>query len=104
MSTAEAECENLKARLAAAEKRDEGVRAAYECLLEALIQATIKLAKTEAEVANLEAERNALSKQLAATNTRSPHLPDWTRKLEAVLQSSSWRMVSPLRRIARIIG
>jgi hypothetical protein len=50
LGTAEAEREILKAQLAAAEKRGHGLRAAYECLLEALIQATIKIAVTEAEV------------------------------------------------------
>jgi chromosome segregation ATPase len=67
LSAAEAESEVLKKRLAAAEKRGQGLRAAYECVVEALINATIKIANAEAELANAEAE-------LANAETERDHL------------------------------
>jgi chromosome segregation ATPase len=92
LSAAEAESEILNERLAAAEKREQGLRAAYECLVEALINATIK-------VANTEAERDSLSSPLADTeaklqlteqerDTLSSQVVDKTLRPEAVLQST----------------
>jgi hypothetical protein len=108
LGAAEAEHEILKAQLAAAEKRGQGLRAAYECLLEALIQATIKIAVTEAEVEKVEA---VLSSQLAEKTRQvekveavlSAQLAEKTQQLEAVLQSSPWRITDPVRRIVKII-
>jgi chromosome segregation ATPase len=121
LSAAEAESDVVKKRLAAAEKRGQGLRAAYECVVESLISATIKMANAEAEVANAEAEvanaeaeRDHLSSQLADTeaklrlteeerDTLSSQLTNTRLQLEAVLQSSSWRITQPLRRVVRIL-
>ena len=122
LSAAEAESEVLKKRLAAAEKRGQGLRAAYGCVVEALINTTIKVANAEAEVANAEAEvanaeaeRDQLSSQLADTeaklrltekerDTLSSQLTNTRLQLEAVLHSSSWRITQPLRRLAKILA
>ena len=100
LSAAEAESEVLKKRLAAAEKRGQGLRAAYECAVEALINTTIK-------IANAEAEGDHLSSQLADTeaklrltekerDTLSSQLTNTRLQLEAVLHSSSWRITQPV--------
>ena len=105
----------LKKRLAASEKRGQGLRAAYECVVEALINTTIKIANGEAEVANAEAERDHLLSQLADTeaklrltekerDTLSSLLTNTRLQLEAVLHSSSWRITQPLRRLAKILA
>jgi hypothetical protein len=94
LSNAEAEREILKNRLAAAEKRGQGLRAANECLIEALIQATIRIANIEAELRLTDHERETLSSQLA----------DKTLQFEAILQSSSWRITRPMRRVVKIFS
>ena len=50
MSGTEAECEGLDPPLTVEEKQAEGMREAYECLVETLINATIKIAETEERV------------------------------------------------------
>jgi uncharacterized protein YqiB (DUF1249 family) len=70
LSATEADSEILKKSLTVAEQQAQGLRAAYECLVEALINATIKVAHTEAELANAEAERDSLSSQLADTKAK----------------------------------
>jgi glycosyltransferase involved in cell wall biosynthesis len=80
--------------LAKQQEAAQGLRAAYEALIEPLIGATTKLARTAAErevVAARLAETTAL---LAATQADRAAVAG---QLEGVLQSSSWRLTGPLR-------
>ena len=129
MRAAEVDSEILKKRLAAAEQHGQGLRAAYECLVEALINVTIKVANVEAERDSFEAERDSfeaerdsfeaerdsLSSRLADTEEKlrvteqqcdilASQLSGAQLRLEAVLQSSSWRITRPLRRVVRILA
>ena len=115
LSDAEAERDILNQRLAVAEKQAHGMRGAYECIVEALINATVKVAETEERASSLEADRSllvaqrdTLSAQLASLSAQhaslsaqhaslSAQLAETTLRLEAVLQSTSWRITRPLR-------
>jgi len=68
LSDMEAECEILKRRLAVMEKQALGMRGAYECLVEALIKASINVADIDAKVSTLQAERTSLSFDLPPGN------------------------------------
>jgi len=90
----EAECEGLDPPLTVEEKQAEGMRGAYECLVRTLINATIKIAETKERVFSREAELASLFAQLAETKL----------VLEHVLQSTSWRITSPLRKAGQVLN
>jgi hypothetical protein len=98
----------VKKSVAAAEQRDQGLRAVYECLVEALINATIKVASAEAERDSLSSRLTDTEAKLRLTeqqrDTLASQLSGNRRRLEAVLQSSSWRITRPLRRFVRILA
>jgi hypothetical protein len=94
LSDTEAERDILNQRLARAEKQAHGMRGAYESIVEALINATVKVAETEERASSLEADRSLL---LAQRDSLSAQLAETTLRLEAVLQSTSWRITRPLR-------
>jgi chromosome segregation ATPase len=94
-------------------------RAAYEALIEPLVNATVKVAKAEtehqilraqigslqaeiaalqAEVAALQAEIATLRARLASSQTERAQLLE---QLQAVYQSHSWRVTEPFRRVMR---
>ena len=99
----EAECEILKRRLAVMEKQALGMRGAYECLIEALIKASINVADTDAKVSSLQAELNSLSSLLAERDSLSARLAETTLRLEAVLRSTSW-LTRPLREAVKALS
>ena len=74
MSGTEAECEGLEPPLTVEEKQAEGMREAYECLVETLINATIKIAETKERVSSREAKLATLSAQLAETRLVLEHV------------------------------
>ena len=104
LSDMEAECEILKRRLAVMEKQALGMRGAYECLVEALIKASINVADIDAKVSTLQAERTSLSSLLAERDSLSAQLAETTLRLEAVLQSTSWRLTRPLREAVKALS
>jgi len=104
LSDMEAECEILKRRLAVMEKQVHGMRGAYESLIEALIKASINVADTDAKVSTLQAKLNSLSSLLAERDSLSAQLAETTLRLEAVLQSTSWRLTRPLREAVKALS
>jgi septal ring factor EnvC (AmiA/AmiB activator) len=96
-------------------------RAAYEALIEPLVNATVKVAEAEtehqilraqfgslqaeiaalqAQVATLQAEIGTLQARLASSQTERAQLVE---QLQAVYQSHSWRVTEPLRRAITLI-
>ena len=73
-----AEARRLFSRAARMEKQALGMRGAYECLIEALIKASINVADTDAKVSSLQAELNSLSSLLAERDSLSAQLAETT--------------------------
>jgi glycosyltransferase involved in cell wall biosynthesis len=95
-----AHCDALAKQLGVAEKAAQGLRAAYEALIEPLIGATTKLAHTEAEREVLSARLAETTALLAATEADRAAVAG---QLAGVLQSSSWRLTRPLRQSVTLL-
>src|SRR5690242_9096461 len=103
-------------RRAASSRDAQGFRAAYEALIEPLIEATIKLAAAETEQQSQQTQITALKRELAdkragIRNIQERHVEtesmlalikrerdELAQQLQSVYASHSWRLTKPLRR------
>ena len=99
---------DLESRLAETARHAQGLRAAYEALIEPLINATIRLAAAETEQNAQQARIAALEgadtqKRLAETQAALALVEEERDRLALELQfvyaSHSWRLTEPLRRV-----
>src|SRR6476646_1422247 len=119
-----AEPRHLSTRRGGSSRDAQGFRAAYEALIEPLIEATIKLAAAETEQQAQHAQITALKGELADTRAGLRDSQDLLRdtqqrlaeiqaelglkeekrgrlaqELQSVYASHSWRLTEPLRRV-----